>query len=170
MLSSLPLRLVGWGVVALTPRGATPSGPESAEIKCCSVYSRGCKYPCRHGASLHSVCECWRGLSGLRLSRGGAIGQRGAASPGLSERPHDIRWCNELITFVLYFVSRRSRSAGCVCVCVCVCVSARACLCASVCLIGAELPASRTQEMEMNHGRQIKRMARAHHILLKTGR
>lgn len=78
----------------------------------------------------------------------------------LGQRLHHIQCCNECITFVSHFLFGDGLSLWVVCTCVCV----------SQC--GWLVPRCQflsTQEMEMNHGRQIKRMLRAHHILLKNG-
>lgn len=101
-------------------------------------------------------------------SAGGVVGQRGVAHLGLSvsfhardkwpgseTTPHSIwKWMNNLC--LLLYLQRFLLVGLCVC----------ACSCGWLVLSCQPLG---TQEMEMNHGRQIKRMARAHHILLKTG-
>lgn len=77
----------------------------------------------------------------------------------LVQRLHHSQSRNEWIPSVFYFIFKGFLLFG---LSVWVC----ACLCGWLVLSCQPLG---TQEMEMNHGREIKRMARAHHILLKTG-
>lgn len=76
----------------------------------------------------------------------------------LGQRLHHSQSRNEWIPCLLLHFQRFLLFGLSVCVC--------ACLCGWLVLSCQPLG---TQEMEMNHGRQIKRMARAHDILLKTG-
>lgn len=145
--------LLGWS------RGQASSHLSLAFIRRLSTHAAVFEIP----VSLFSALACtncsakvsrsWR-LSAFFLTRGPLTSAR---------RPHRVHRRNERNKRPSYgsvprFIALRAA-----------CTRARACLCASAWLIGAELPGSRrTQEMEMNHERQIKRKARAHHILLNT--
>lgn len=86
-----------------------------------------------------------------------------------ARRPHRVHRRNERNKRPSYGLAPRFIALRAACTYMCTRARVRSCLCASAWLIGAELPGSRrTQEMEMNHERQIKRKARAHHILLNT--